>query len=258
MAIKSLNSVGGFSVKDGLGDIVIIIDDNGNINTPDLTVIGLTNLGDVSNITIDGGSDGYVLSTDGAGNLSWTQGGNGSIGNNVAVMPFYIATSQSYTVQANFQGLFGETITIDGTLQVIGDLVDVTGGSNIVGNGLFAVDNVSAAGNVTTGNLIANISNITDLTVSNLVSNGTVSFTTTTSVDLGDVSNLTITGGSNNQVLSTDGTGNLSWIVSGPATMPYYIFTGTTVIIPEYYQGLYSYPITVDGTIEIEGVLIEV
>ena len=31
MAIKSLNSVGGFSVKDGTGNIVIIIDSNGNV-----------------------------------------------------------------------------------------------------------------------------------------------------------------------------------------------------------------------------------
>ena len=37
MAIKSLNSVGGFSVKDGTGNIVIIIDSNGNVITRLLT-----------------------------------------------------------------------------------------------------------------------------------------------------------------------------------------------------------------------------
>jgi hypothetical protein len=43
-----------------------------------LTVDGLTNLGDVSNLYISGGSAGYVLTTDGYGDLSWEQAtGNG-------------------------------------------------------------------------------------------------------------------------------------------------------------------------------------
>ena len=44
MAIKSLNSVGGFSVKDLNGNASIIIDSNGNVSTPDLTVSGLSKL----------------------------------------------------------------------------------------------------------------------------------------------------------------------------------------------------------------------
>lgn len=78
MAIKSLNSVGGFSVKDVSGTIVVIIDDNGNVNTPDLTVTGISNLGSNANVKITGGNSGQVLSTDGAGNLSWSSGGGGS------------------------------------------------------------------------------------------------------------------------------------------------------------------------------------
>lgn len=80
MAIKSLNSVGGFSVKDLNGNASIIIDSSGNVTTPDLVVTGLSNLGSVANIQIDGGLNGQVLSTDGAGNLSWkssTGGGGG-------------------------------------------------------------------------------------------------------------------------------------------------------------------------------------
>ena len=49
-----------------------------------LTVDGLTNLGPASNINISGGSSGYVLSTNGSGNLSWVAqtggGGGGSSG----------------------------------------------------------------------------------------------------------------------------------------------------------------------------------
>ena len=40
--------------------------------------------------------------------------------------------------------------------------------------------------------------------------------------------------------------------------MPYQIDTGETVTVPEKYQGLFAYPITVDGELEIDGVLIEV
>lgn len=47
-------------------------------NLTSLTVVGTTDLGAVGNVTIIGGLVGQVLSTDGAGNLSWvTQSGNG-------------------------------------------------------------------------------------------------------------------------------------------------------------------------------------
>ena len=40
--------------------------------------------------------------------------------------------------------------------------------------------------------------------------------------------------------------------------MPYQIDTGEIVTVPDKYQGLFSYPITVDGELEIDGILIEV
>ena len=40
------------------------------------------NLGDISNIHIDGGFNGYFLQTDGLGNLTWSQAGNGGGGGN--------------------------------------------------------------------------------------------------------------------------------------------------------------------------------
>jgi len=51
---------------------------NANV-TGNLDVSGLTNLGPASNITIDGGSDGHILSTDGSGNLSWVENTGGGI-----------------------------------------------------------------------------------------------------------------------------------------------------------------------------------
>ena len=46
-------------------------------NLTELTVVGPANLGNVGNITILGGNANYVLTTDGAGNLSWAVGGGG-------------------------------------------------------------------------------------------------------------------------------------------------------------------------------------
>lgn len=125
MAIKSLNSVGGFSVKDGAGNIVVIIDSNGNVNTPDLTVTGLSNLGNVANITITGGSSGYVLTTDGTGSLSWSAAGGGGNTWIVSQMPYYINSGETYYCIANTQGLFSIPITIDGNLEIDGILVEV-------------------------------------------------------------------------------------------------------------------------------------
>jgi hypothetical protein len=45
-----------------------------------LTVAGNSNLGNVGNVTITGGTANYVLQTDGAGNLSWAAGGGGGGG----------------------------------------------------------------------------------------------------------------------------------------------------------------------------------
>ncbi len=62
-------------------------------------------------------------------------------------------------------------------------------------------------------------------------------------------------------VLSTDGTGNLSWIAVGSAqdqTTPYYIPTGETFTNNVNRQNLFSTAIEVDGTLEVDGLLIQV
>jgi hypothetical protein len=47
------------------------------LSVPKLSVAYNTTLGDVSNVSIGGGNNGYFLQTDGAGNLSWAVGGGG-------------------------------------------------------------------------------------------------------------------------------------------------------------------------------------
>ena len=70
MALKPLNSAGGFSVGDF--SITTVIYPNTDVFTANLTVNNFANLGNVGNIYIGGGNSGAVLSTDGLGNLNWS------------------------------------------------------------------------------------------------------------------------------------------------------------------------------------------
>jgi hypothetical protein len=87
-------------------------------------------------------------------------------------------------------------------------------------------DYVAAATATTANTVITNaqpnitsIGNLTGLTVSNAT--GVVNFSNTANVTLGAVANLRITGGSNGQTLTTNGSGNLSWAnVSGGNGIP--------------------------------------
>ena len=107
----------------------------------------VANLGPVGNVTITGGSNGQVLSTDGSGVLSWS------------------TVDTSNAANANYSAY---------------------------------------AGNIT----IAAQPNITSLgTLTALTVGG--------SSNLGAVGNVTITGGSNGQALTTNGNGTLSWSTVG-------------------------------------------
>ncbi len=130
-------------------------------------------LGSVGNLKITGGTAGYFLSTDGAGNLSW---GAASGGGGVS------ATGSNTQIQFNDAGSLGASanLTFDKATNVF-----------------------------TTARIVA--------------SNG---------ANLGsNVANVYIGGGSNNQILKTDGSGNLSWIAQPATTITVDNFTGdgTTV-----------------------------
>lgn len=63
---------------------------SGVVTIDKLTLSTSANLGNAGNITITGGSSGYVLQTDGAGNLSWTaQTGGGGGGANATNKSYY-------------------------------------------------------------------------------------------------------------------------------------------------------------------------
>lgn len=114
----------------------------------------------ISNVRIYGGTDGYVLQTDGTGNLNWSAmggGGNGSPG------------GSNTQIQYNNSGLFGGNTgftfnSTTGNLNVPGNLTIV---GNISGNNITG--NVATAYNVI-GNNQSNINTVGTLT--NLNVNG--------------------------------------------------------------------------------------
>jgi len=135
------------------------------------------NLGSVGNVVITGGTNGYVLQTDGAGALSWTAqtGGGGGAGN-----PGGANTQVQFNNAGAFGGDAGFTYDIDNDLLEaihiggeggnisnvtyanitgIGNIsvVDLTGASDTVlyGNGVFA--DISAGASANFANFAGNV-----------------------------------------------------------------------------------------------------
>ena len=68
-------AVGNLNISAPVGNGQILASDGTNWVNKGGTAGGYINLGDVANLSIGGGSIGYVLETDGLGNLSWTSKG---------------------------------------------------------------------------------------------------------------------------------------------------------------------------------------
>ena len=200
MALKPLNSVAGFSVGQTPANIILA---NGDITTNNFTTTGVANLNNVGNVLIYGGSSGQVLTTDGAGNLSWSATGS----------PSSISNGNSnITVLANANITFSSAGNAN-IVVISGTGANVTGYLTVAGNSQF---NNANLGNLATANYVNVSSNIT---VTNLVANTNVNFTGAGNVSLGAVGNVKITGGTGGYVLTTDGTGNLSWSATGSPTI---------------------------------------
>lgn len=192
----------------------------GLLNVPNINVTGNTNLGSVDNLTITGGSANYVLSTDGAGNLSWiaqTGGGSDYSNANVAAfLPTYTGNVGANWVIADYFLGNGHNLTFLPGANVQGTVANATYAVSADSANTATTANTAnvaiTAGTVTT----AAQPNITTVGILNsLTVNGNVNLTASPNITLGSVSNLHISGGSNGYVLSTDGTGNLSWQVPG-------------------------------------------
>ena len=148
-------------------------------------------LGSNSNVNITGGTSGDILSTDGAGNLTWVTSSGGTP-----------AGSNTY-VQFNDDGSFGAdaAFTFD---SVTGTLA----ATNFVGDG-SGLTSVHADTSDTAAT-------VTDNAQPNITSTGTLTELTVDGLTvLGPIGNINISGGTSGQVLSTDGAGNLSWTTAG-------------------------------------------
>jgi len=115
----------------------------------ELTVRGPADLGSISNVTITGGSANYILSTDGAGNLSWEPPGSGT------------AAGSNTQVQFNNEGL-------------------------LAGNSTFTFNNVTKTLTVL-GNILSNSTIQASKFISN-VSTGTAPFTVTSTTKVANLS----------------------------------------------------------------------
>jgi hypothetical protein len=126
MALKPFNSIGGFSVGETPSNVILA---NGDITTTNITTTGVANLNAVGNVKISGGTAGQVLSTDGAGNLTFvTTATSGSIFNGTSNVAIPVANGNVIAAVA------GNTI-----------LTVTIAGANLVGNlsvGGILTDNI--------------------------------------------------------------------------------------------------------------------
>ena len=118
-AQPNITSVGTLSTVSVTGNATA-----GNVSTGNLTVSAISNLGPASNVIITGGTANYVLSTDGAGNLSWVAAAPGSsatietfTGNGVqTTFTLSSAPANVNLVTVNYNGaiVFHESFTLSG------------------------------------------------------------------------------------------------------------------------------------------------
>jgi len=180
MAKKPFISVDGITVGEASA-LVNVIAANGDITTNNITVSNNANLGNVGNIIITGGSSGYVLSTNGSGNLSWVAqsgGGSSNISNgnsNVSIATANGNITFSAVGNANIMTITGTGVNVAGTFNTTGNVtlsganvslgavgnVKITGGSNTYLLSTDGAGNLSwtappAGANVTVDNFTGN------------------------------------------------------------------------------------------------------
>ena len=122
-----------------------------------LTVSGNSDFGAVANVKISGGSNGYVLKTDGSGNLSWvsasTATGNANVGGSNTQVQFNNGTNLAGSANLTFDTT---TNTLSATNFVgngsgLTGIVASSGTATKTANGTSNVDITTANGNITMG-----------------------------------------------------------------------------------------------------------
>jgi hypothetical protein len=140
MALKSLNTVGGLSVGWQASNVIL---SNADVNPNNLTVTATATLGNISNVRIFGGSEGQVLRTDGAGNLSWVSDAAGTPG------------GSNTQIQFNDDGAFNgvSNFTYNKNTNLLNVNGNVVVGDNTNNVSLFSSGAISSTGNLTVANI---------------------------------------------------------------------------------------------------------
>ena len=148
-----------------------------------------TVLGNIANVVLAGAGGNYVA----AAVATFANTANVAITSTVANIANTANTAHTVTTAAQ------PNITSVGTLTSLSVIGNVVGG-NVLANGLVRGSTVTALDQLNTANLSSNgLATIARINVTN-------------TANLGAVGNVTITGGNSGQILSTDGSGHLSWV----------------------------------------------
>ena len=144
--------------------------------------------------------DGTTLTLVGTANIA-----NINISGNIATAGNIDAGNVNTTGSVAAAGnISGNNVSVTGTV----DAADVSATGNVSGNNVVATGTVEG----TTLDITGSATIIGSANIANIVLSGTAISADTGILDLGSNANVSITGGSADFVLSTDGTGNLIWI----------------------------------------------
>jgi hypothetical protein len=185
------NSVAGSNVSGAVGSATSATT-AGTVTTA--AQPNITSTGTLASLSVSGNVQGGNLRTIGIISASGNVTGNYFIGDGSQLTNLTIGAGSAITNGTS-------NVTVDNN----GNVRTSVGGTN---NVLIVT---STGANITgTANVSGN-ANVGNLGTAALTATGDVNFTTSANVSLGTVANVKITGGSSTNLLSTDGTGNLSW-----------------------------------------------
>ena len=206
---SALTSIVGANVSGQVGNALVastvytaaqpIITSVGTLTS--LTVSGNSDLGSVANVKISGGSNGYVLKTDGSGNLSWIAAstGNANVGGSNSQVQFNNGTNLAGSANLTFDTT---TNTLSATNFVgngsgLTGIVASSGTATKTANGTSNVDIATASGNITMG--VGGTAGVVTITTTGINANGyiTASGNITGSYILGNGSSLSSITGAN-------------------------------------------------------------
>ena len=230
------------------------------------TTGALTVTGNVSATNISGtlltASQTNITSVGTLANLTTVANGNINLGGEL------IITNQNQHGGSGYAGMITLTNQANGTpnpnkfvrLNNAGDLEIVDSNYQYTIFTLTDIGNVVAPYFVGDGQYLYNVNASSVDTLNGLTAVGTVNFIDTSNVSLGSISNLHITGGTNGQVLKTDGSGGLSWttITGGNSNISSYGNSDVDLRIASYTgnvaKAVYAYSVdgaNVSGTVSL-------